>query len=73
MLTGSWGLIEASDGVYAGHLDGVWDRDVDTRIEGRGLFKCKIQVSGNSRYLYSDRLEDDFSGASLLYLNIRSR
>ena len=69
MLKGSWGLINASDGVYAGYLDGVWGRPIDTQIEGRGLFKCKIQVSGNSRYLYEDRLEDVFSGASLLFLN----
>lgn len=69
VFDGSWGLITASDEVYAGYLDGVWKRPLRYKIEGEDLFKCKIQAWGDSRYIYSERLEDIFSGSALLFLN----
>ena len=69
MFDGSWGLVHASDAVYAGYLDGIWKTPLLLPIQGEGLFKCKIQVHGNSRYTYDDSFEDVFAGPSLMFLH----
>ncbi len=69
MFEGSSGRFFASDAVDAGWLDGIWRETTEYKMSGEGLFKCKIQVSGHSRYVYNRRQEDIFTGPSLVFLN----